>query len=410
MSAGPRTAPDKAEIVFDLSRLLSRIRHRTPTGVDRAELAYARELLRRVPERLAFGAVHPFGLYGRIPTGEALIFLDEVEAMWSGSGETGAVGAARGASLLRKLWRMRPHPVPPLKGRRVLVQSSPHHLHQESKVHAILARERAQMICLLHDLIPMEFPEYARPGGAELHRRRIATIARLASGAIANSEATRQSFLPYLATEGRTIPVRVAHLGLFDPDRDVTERRQADRPYFICLGTIEPRKNHLLLLHIWRAMSERHGAANIPRLLVIGRRGWENEQVVDLLDRSLALRGCVEEHPRVNDADLRDLMAGACALLLPSFAEGFGMPVPEALALGVPVLCSDIPALREAGADNATYLDPLDGPGWQRAILELAGETEAQRVARRVRLRDWVPPTWEQHLSVVLDLVDELAA
>jgi len=396
-------AASPPEIVLDLSRLLSRVRHATPTGVDRVEMAYARALLQRVPERLAFGLVHPVLGYGRVPTAAVNAFLDATERRWS----EGAANRPRGpAELLALLSRLRPRTPPPPAGRRVLMQCSPHHLHRERLVRGILARERAALLVLLHDLIPIEFPEYARPGGRDTHARRIATVERLAAGVVANSHATLRSFLAQVAPRGSSIMAAVAHLGA---DRfAAAPARAEDRPYFVCVGTIEPRKNHLLLLHVWRALARDHGTANIPKLLVIGRRGWENEQVVDLLDRSPALVGCVEEHAGLDDRQVRAAIAGARALLLPSFAEGFGMPVPEALALGTPVICSDLPALREAGGDVPCYLDALDGPGWRRAIVAYSDLDGAERRAQLERLRHWSPPSWEEHLAVVLDLAERL--
>ncbi len=397
------------EIVLDLSRLVSRLNKPTPTGVDRVEFAYARELLRTIPERLAFGAVHPVGGYGRIARDDAVAFLDTLEAAWSGTTTGRGIESWRAAG--RALWRLRPHAVPRARAPRVLIQSSPHHLDRERLVARILRAECARLVCLLHDLIPIEFPEYAREGGAAQHGRRIRTVARHADAVIANSRATQRAFLPHLHAESRMVPVAVAHLGLTASLRRTTPPTPpAARPYFVCLGTIEPRKNHLLLLHIWRDLAVRLGPAAVPRLLVIGKRGWENEQVVDLLERCPALVGCVEEHARVSDGELQALLCGARALLLPSFAEGFGMPVPEALSLGVPVLCSDLPALREAGGDLATYLDPLDGPAWREAILTLAGESAADHARRRERLLDWRGPSWAEHLRIVLDLADRIAA
>lgn len=392
------------EVVLDLSRLVSRLRHATPTGVDRVEMAYARELLRRIPDRLGFALLHPIGGYGRLTRAAAESFLDDTAHRWE---QAEADARPSPAHLAAVLARTLPRRVPRPDGPRVLLQSSPHHLDQEDRVRRILATERARFVVLLHDLIPIEFPEYARPGGRDTHLSRVRTVARLADGVVANSQATRSAFLPYLDEVGRTVPTAVALLGA-----DAVEpRAEPDhaQPYFVCLGTIEPRKNHLLLLHIWRSLSQRLGERATPRLVVVGRRGWENEQVVDLLERCPSLAGTVEERSGLSDAQVRDLIAGARALLLPSFAEGFGMPVPEALQLGTPVICSDLPALREAGGDVPTYLDPLDGPAWERAVLDFADRASAARAAQLDRLRRWAAPTWEHHLSIVLDLVERVA-
>src|SRR5262249_22987080 len=158
-------------------------------------------------------------------------------------------------------------------------------------------------------------------------------------------------------------------------------------PYFVCVGTIEARKNHLLLLNLWRRLATEFGV-QAPLLVLVGQRGWEIENVVDLLERCPALRGIVIEHNAMSDAELVPLFRGACAVLQPSFAEGFGFPLIEALALGVPALCSDIPALRETGGSVPEFLDPLDGPGWRAAVLDYIEPGSPRRVAQIERLRD----------------------
>jgi len=263
------------------------------------------------------------------------------------------------------------------------------------------------MICMVHDLIPIQYPEYAKPKGAALHQRRIDTITALADGIITNSHATMDDLRPHLDRSGRSPELAVAHLGISTAMEGSIP--PAPRPYFVCVGTIEPRKNHLLLLHLWRSLSGRYGCDAVPHLMIVGRRGWENEQVVDMLERCPALRGCVQECNGLPDREIRTMIAGARGLVLPSFAEGYGMPVTEALALGVPVVCSDLPALREAGGGIPTFLDPLDGPSWERAIIDLAGDHSAIRAEQMQRLRTWQPPIWKQHIAIVLELLRKVA-
>ncbi len=405
-SADPAQTRDP-EIVLDISRLISRVLHTTPTGVDRVEMAYARGLLEMTPDRLAFAAVHPSGFYGRIPTSVVRTFLERTRADWEGTGGPTRRGVRRLTKLMQKLWALRPRPVPSSAAPRILLQTSPHHLHDRSLVETILRRENARLVCLVHDLIPIEYPEYARPNGDPLHRRRVATIAGLASGAISNSEATRLSLVAHLTASGRTLPIHVSHLGL--DSSETPDTRPSDRPYFVCIGTIEPRKNHLLLLNIWRRMAETVAAVEMPVLVLIGRRGWENEQVIDMLDRCPALRDCVVERGRTTDTEMRGLLAGARALLLPSFAEGYGMPVPEALASGIPVICSDLPALREAGGDVPDYLDPLDGPAWIAAVHDYTASGSRRRHAQLARMTHWSPPTWDAHVRSALGFIETVA-
>lgn len=371
-------------LTLDITRLLLRRRHATPTGIDRLELAYARALLAERDRPVAFEAWMPgIGACGYARSALEKL-LPQIEARW-------AAGESSGVALSGLRLRQ------PRDGEvRLLV--SHHHLAELPRRH----RPGAKTCVYVHDAIPADFPEYARPGGAEKHERRLRNAAALADAILVNSHATAASLDRFL--DERRPPLHVAPLGVEPRFAGASPERQ-DRPYFLCLGTIEPRKNHLLLLHIWRTLA---GEADAPRLILVGRRGWENENVVDMLERSSAIRGLVVEAGRIGDARLAGLVAGARAVLMPSFAEGFGLPVAEALAAGTPVIASDLPALRETGGDVPDYLDPLDGPGWTQAIRDYAAPASAARAAQLKRLKAWTPPSWDAHFAAVLPFLDAL--
>lgn len=118
---------DAAEVVLDLSRLLSRAYRMTPTGIDRVEFVYARELLSRIPERVSFAAVHPAGgYYGRVDTGAVRQFLSFTDARWRNR-ELISLEQVRSAARWHLL-ALRPKPVPVQARPRVYLQVSPHHL------------------------------------------------------------------------------------------------------------------------------------------------------------------------------------------------------------------------------------------------------------------------------------------
>lgn len=407
--SGGAPDPARAEVVLDVSRLLSRCFHPTPTGIDRVEYVYARELLERMPDRLSFAAVHPAGgYYGRLDTAAVRQFLAFTNARWR---NVDTVDQRRSkAAIIRHLFALRPRPVPRPHGPRVYLQVSPHHLDDADQVGAILRAEGATFVTLVHDVIPLTHPEFARPQGAEEHRRRVRTIDLYAGGIIGNSQATIDALAPHMARGLAGRSVRVAHFGADPADIfDVKRYAAPDRPYFIYIATIEPRKNHLLLLNIWRRLVAEHGEA-APALVLVGRRGWENENVVDMLERADALRDHVIEAGELTDRQMEEAMAGARAMLMPSFQEGFGMPVIEALSKNVPVICSDIPAHREVGGEAPDYIDPLDGMGWLRAVEQYWPDASPRRAAQIARMAQWRAPTWRDYFDTVESLLDEVTA
>ncbi|MFN9778456.1 MAG: glycosyltransferase family 4 protein, partial [Alphaproteobacteria bacterium] len=169
-----------------------------------------------------------------------------------------------------------------------------------------------------------------------------------------------------------------------------------ERPYFVYVGTIEPRKNLAFLLAVWRQLAEQCGEAT-PRLLLVGRRGWENESVVDLLERSARLAPYVIEVSGLTDHGLMTLLRGSAGLVSPSYVEGFGLPLIEAAALGTPLIVSDIPAHREVASQGATFIDPNDGPAWIKALQHGATHPRTAIGNQHQTLR-----TWPQHVSEAL--------
>jgi glycosyltransferase involved in cell wall biosynthesis len=384
-----RTVP---RILLDATRLLyRRVTGSLPTGIDRVGLEYVRQY---GGDGRAVLSVGPFS---------ALLSAGDSQALFRRLLVPGPMRALA-LKLVAKavLWRWL---VPAAPGD-VLVNTSHTGLENEH-YGATLRRRGARALVMVHDLIPITHPEYCRPREHGKHRTRMYCAARVGAAIVANSQHTLDEFNRFCRAEGLAPPrARVARLGVGLPRLD-PGASPLEKPYFVVLGTLEPRKNHALLLHLWRKLAEARGEA-APLLVVIGQRGWECENVVDLLERCRPLQRVVIQKSHCTDAELATWLAHSRALLFPSFAEGYGLPACEAMAMGVPVIASDLPAFRETVGDIPDYAGPLDGARWESLVLDYADPRSAFRAAQLERMRGYQPVTWAQHFAIVDALVAEV--
>jgi glycosyltransferase involved in cell wall biosynthesis len=406
-----KSAEGGSHVVFDLTRLLWRAEWSAPTGIERVELAYARYLIATARDRLSF--VGWWGRFGLIPDDLAVALVEAVDALWSGDTLERELQHCAG----KIAWQLRRHlflgagrrpmysELRADRGPLVYLLVSHHHLHHPGVITRFKERTGARFVIFVHDLIPIEYPEHVSWRQPERHHRRMEAVARLADSVIVNSTDTAVAFRRYFALRNSTIPVVVAPLGVDLGAMPRVGAPGSDQPYFVYIARIEPRKNHRLLFEVWQRLAGRLGS-EAPRLVLIGRRGWKNKQILASLRRSPLLQGLVDEHTRLPDAAVARLLAGARAAVFPSLAEGFGLPVAEALALGVPVLCSNLPALREVGREVPEYLDPGDLAGWEEAIVEYARRGSRRRQGQLNRLTAWRAPSWDEHFKKLEPLIN----
>lgn len=185
-------------------------------------------------------------------------------------------------------------------------------------------------------------------------------------------------------------------------DTDRARLGLSDR-YFVMLGTIEPRKNHALALaSIRRAKLGKE----IP-LVIVGRYGWGHEAIAAEI-RSLQSEGLVIHVDNAADADLPAILASSAALIYPSWTEGFGLPVAEALATGIPVVTGTAPALREVGGEFARYVDPDDVDALVSIMQELA-ETQNDPDIAAARTNWTRQFSWDSSTSTVYDALKRIS-
>lgn len=261
-------------------------------------------------------------------------------------------------------------------------------------------RSGVRAVYYVHDLIPITHPQFARAGVPQRHRTRMLTVLRHGAAVIANSADSVQALGAFAKEAGLAMPpALIAPLGV-DRAQPSNAPPHLGAPYFVMLGTIEGRKNHALMLRVWRRLIPRMGEKT-PKLVIIGQRGWQADEIFRQLDSDASLRAHVMELGRCDDAELRRWLGGARALLFPSFVEGQGLPLIEALAAGVPVIASDLAVFRETAGDIPDYLAPEDEAAWEAAIISYAAQHNEARARQVERMQGFVPPSWDTHFRAV---------
>ncbi len=244
---------------------------------------------------------------------------------------------------------------------------------------------KGALVVSLHDVSPLIFPEFFGPGLVRRFKKKTAYIKSRADIVLVPSKASAADVAKFAGIEMdriRVVPLGV-DMSVFYPGRvprRVLEKAGISGPYFLFVGTLEPRKNLRALLNTAEKLQ-----GTDYSLVIAGMRGWKSEDEFNALffHPKVKMLGSVPEEMLVS------LYRGAEAFFYPSFYEGFGLPILEAMACGVPVVVSDIPVFREVCGDAATYVDTDDIEGTVRALFKAAENKNSGQCVERAKKFGW---------------------
>jgi glycosyltransferase involved in cell wall biosynthesis len=268
----------------------------------------------------------------------------------------------------------------------------------------------------VHDLSFIHYPHTFPQVLVDYLNRVVPWSVRRASHILADSEATRRDLLDLWQVPAEKVTVLYSGVNAsFQPAGEVQvtavrrRYRLDDAPYLLSVGTVQPRKNYQMLIQAFAAV-----AADWPHTLAIaGGKGWLYEEMLAEVDRQ-NLTGRVRFIGFVDDADLPALYTGADLFLFPSLYEGFGLPLLEAMACGVPVLTSDASCLpevvvnKESGVETAVLLSPHLPHSWSQAIHHLLGDESACDRLRQAGQQQATRFTWQRAAGQLIELYHQV--
>lgn len=287
-----------------------------------------------------------------------------------------------------------------------------HNIYQLSEL-SISPIKKGKSVAFVHDLTTILFPDYHTKSNIFIHQKRFENLNK-ADAVLVNSHCTKKDVIKHLKINPAKIHVtylaadekfKPLHKSEAEP---ILKKYNIQTPYLLFTGTLEPRKNIQMLIEVFNTLKKQF---KIPHQLVLaGKKGWKYESIFQAIQSSdnaddILHLGYVEE------SDLPGIMNGAEVFVYPSFYEGFGLPVLEAMQCGTPVLTSNISALPEVGGEACLYADPYQKDEWIRALFRLIqDETLRQHLAEKgiahARNFSWkkcAEETMAVYLSVVSD-------
>lgn len=271
--------------------------------------------------------------------------------------------------------------------------------HQRDEVYPIFTKQGVLLVPYIYDVLPVTHPEFWG-GENPCFIAYLSACLKFADMIITSANTTVEilnSFTKKLVLPCKNI--KISWLGSDFSTNKGTSTESVDEnaakaassaPYILTVGTMEPRKNHKLLIDAYDK-----GLKNLGiNLVIAGRRGWGVDDVLKRIDTHPQNGNGLYFFERKNDATISYLYQHAFAVAFPTFDEGFGLPVVEALQKGSVVLTSDVPVMREVGGENCAYFSPKSPESFVQLVKKIKEDSSAYESLKN-RAANYVPENWD---------------
>ncbi len=284
----------------------------------------------------------------------------------------------------------------------------------------VRSRLGMRIAVLVYDMIPVKRPEWCRRGTVRVFQHYYSTVLPLADTVFTISHNTAQDLMIWCREKGVAlaplpivIPIGSGFKTTNVPTVDFGRATKAlglSRRYVLFVSTIEIRKNHILLFRVWRRLLEMMPRDAVPELVFAGAEGWLVRDLMQQITNSRSLDGKLRIVHNARDTDLVALYKGCMFTVFPSFYEGWGLPVTEALGFGKPCIAAGVSSIPEAGGNLVRYFDPGnldDAVETIRAVIE--DEADLADWTRRIQDK-FRPVSWTESAQAIVAALQGVAA
>lgn len=284
--------------------------------------------------------------------------------------------------------------------------------HSRLNLYPKLKKRNIRIITLVYDLIVLSHPQYTSEENIANFPRYIAAVAKYSDVVILNTQDAANQ-LKHFAKKGgigREIDCRVIPLGADFAKTAVdlslvskcAKKIAQGKPYILMVSTIEPRKNHKVLLDAFD-----QGLADLGvQMVFAGKQGWNVDELMDRIRKHPRNKKTLHHLEGENDETIRFLYQNAFMVFFPTYIEGYGLATIEAMQQHTPVALSDIPVMHEVGGEYCDYFDP-DSPGEIIDIVKKYISDKSAYQKKKEMLDGYVPFTWDQMAGKVLEILLE---
>ena len=272
---------------------------------------------------------------------------------------------------------------------------------KDANIYKLYKALGTKIIFLVHDILPITNPDYFPTNAKTIHTNWLNNIATISDTLIATTATGKKTLDNWLNQNHYTLKTSYLHLGSDIQTKPQPKNHHTNQtPSFLIVGTLEPRKGHAQLIKAFTLLLEQN--INIT-LTIVGKVGWNIEETLTLLNTNPYLNKNIFYKNIISDEELQHLYTSSDALLIPSNAEGFGLPLIEAAHYNLPIIARDIEVFKEIATTNAHYFPNTQSP--TDLATSIKEWLTLQKTNTHPKPKGIKTQTWNQHSKKLLELI-----